>query len=66
MPRHLLSSPLVYLPEFFLLPFQEWSRVSYKGDSPDVNLFDHYVSFSPVVTSGFRRSPIFPGSCSEF
>ena len=35
-----LSWPLAHLPKFLLCFYQEWSRMSYKGDCPAVYSFD--------------------------
>ena len=43
MQHHLFSFSLVYLLKFFPYPPQEWSRVSYKGDSQGVYPF-HEIS----------------------
>ena len=49
--RYYLSCPLDYLLTFFLLPFQEWSRVSYKGVSSDVYSFNQIL----VADLGFGK-----------
>ena len=51
MHRHEFSCSLACLLKFFPRRFQEWSRVSYKGNSPGVYLFDEI----PAGELGFDK-----------
>ena len=47
--------------EFFPRPFKEWSRVSYKEDSPDVYLFDEIPAAKLDFEKFSRSSEILSG-----